>query len=286
MKTPILRIYEEKIAQVNDQLCYFLFTDIELENALTGITKGHEDKLTTELFPDNKFSPRLRVYIKALHSFRDNAFHTLMGVNIIAAVEYMLCYINDIEGYRAAVLPTPFDSKTSDKPEEQLQEKLKGWLGKQPDSSIIKTINYLRLRRNHLAHLSDKMSNDFSSLVKNDANCLNKYWGEKKTNIYDFDFSNRDCSTFKENEALALINLIFVCIKIVDEMVLSSISMTDIAKYEIVEFLQNKLINGRSLLSRRSKFRGVLLAKYGVPFELTENDFLNHEKGAQPGAQH
>ncbi|WP_134082375.1 hypothetical protein [Thiohalophilus thiocyanatoxydans] len=180
MKTPILRKYEARLAEVNDQLIYFLFSDAEVEAHLEKNTKNNEDKYTTDIFPDNQFSERLHIKASALTEFRRKSFNTLVGVSLISAVEYLLYYIEEIEDYRASVLPSLHDSINDDKPEQQLASKIKAWGGNEIHSAIIKTIKYLRLRRNHIAHLGEEMTQDFSSLIKNDANHLNGYWKSKK----------------------------------------------------------------------------------------------------------
>lgn len=280
MKTPILQKYESRLVEVNDQLCYFLFSDAEVEAHLAKNTSEIATKFTTDIFPDNRFSERLHIKVSTLSIFRKQALNTLVGVSLIAAVEYMLYYIEEIESYRASVLPSVHDSLRNDKPEEQLANKLKEWLGKAPDRAIIKTIKYLRLRRNHIAHLSEEMSQDFNSLVKNDAHHLNSYWKSKKTEIYDFDFSNPNFSSFSENEALALINLTRVCLKIIDEKILSTITIPEIAQYEIVEFLENKAFNKLAISKRSSKFRGALKRKYGVSIGCNEMEFEAYENNA------
>jgi len=185
--TPILRKYESRLVEVNDQLIYFIFSDAEVEAHLKQSTEDNEETYTTELFPDNQFSERLHIKGGALKEFRAKSFNTLVGTSLIAAVEYMLYYIEEIEKFRANVLPSSHDSLRDDRPEQQLENKITAWGGNALDSAIIKTIKYLRLRRNHIAHLRDDMTQDFSSLIKNDANHLNGYWKSSRTNIYDFD---------------------------------------------------------------------------------------------------
>jgi hypothetical protein len=278
MRTPVLLKYESKLIEVNNQLCYFLFSNVEIEAHLAQMTEGATTEFTTDLFPGNKFSKNLHVKVNALPVFRERAFHTLMGICYIASVEYMLCYIDEIEKFRASVLPTEHDSIKDEKPEIQLGEKFKRWPGKPLEKALIKTITYLRLRRNNIVHLNEKMSPDYSNLVKNDSRFLNRYWKATKANIYDFDFSKTDFSTFTDNEALALISLTRICLKVIDKEILSTINNLDIAKYEIDCFLENKDLNRLVVARKTQKFMGVLKQKYGVSVEVTETEFCKLEK--------
>ena len=76
-------------------------------------------------------------------------------------------------------------------------------------------------------------------------------------------------------------NLTRVCLKIVDNTVLSTISPSEIAQYEIIEYLNNKSLNGLPIAKRVRKFRGVLQSKYGALIECTEHDFEKYAKNAE-----
>jgi hypothetical protein len=280
MKTPTLRKYESRLVEVNDQLCYFLFSDIESESHIKKASVNTADAFTTDVFPNNEFSERLHIKVEALPAFREKAFHTLVGMSLIAAAEYLLNYIEDIEVYRSLVLPSPYDSIFNEKPEEQLKDKLKGWHGRDIDIAIIKTVKYLRLRRNHIAHVREEMSDGFSSLVKNDANFLNKYWGSKTTELYDFDFSNREYSTFSVKDVFALVNLTRVCMRLIDEVVVSTVAPKDIAQFEIGEFLENKSLNGMVESKKVRKFKAFIQHKYGVSIECSEEDYNDYVANA------
>jgi hypothetical protein len=153
-------------------------------------------------------------------------------------------------------------------------------LGIDIDAALIKTISYLRLRRNHIAHVREEMSDGFTTLVKNDANFLNKYWGGKKTELYDFDFSNKEYSTFSANEVFTLINLTRVCMREIDELITSSLSENDIAQYEIKEFLKNKANNGLSLATKIRKFRAFIKQNHGITIQCSESDYNSYVANA------
>jgi hypothetical protein len=273
MKTPTLRKYESKLVEVNDQLCYFLFSDIEAESQIRKASVNAGVAFTTEIFPNNKFSERLHIKVDSLPSFREKAFHTLVGMSLISAAEYLFSYIEDIETYHSFVNPSAYDLISEEKPEEQLSQKMKGWQGHEMDSAIIKTIKYLRLRRNHIAHAREEMNDGFSSLVKNDANFLNRYWDSKTTELYNFDFSKKEYSIFSVEEVFALVNLTRVCMRIIDNSIVSTLDLKDIAQFEMSEFLENKSLNRLPIAKRLRKFRAFLKYKYGVSIPCSENEY-------------
>jgi len=272
IKSPVLRKYEKKLIEVNDQLCYFLFSDAELELNITKLKKT-ENLFTTDIFCENKFSSRLHVKIDDIPLHRKKAFNTLVGIIHIASVEYLLNYIEEIESYHSLVYPTAFDSISNEKPEEQLLQKIQSW-SKNIEIEIIKTIKYLRLRRNHVTHLSEDLNDALKSIIKNESNQLNKFWKNMPTQLYDFCFTNQECSTFTVNEIFALVNLVRVCMRKVDEVITFGIEYNKIAKYEF-----NLLKSGKLNLNNNSKnlrkFNTLLKNKYGVKFNIKEDEYLS-----------
>ncbi|AEF04626.1 hypothetical protein [Alteromonas naphthalenivorans] len=280
MKSQVLRKFESKLEDMNDQLCYFLFSDIEVNNIFSELEHDISDSYTTEVYPENKFSDRLHIKIEALPAFRTKAFHSLVSMSVIASVEYLLSYIEEVEGIRANIMPSVHDEITDKKPEEQLNLKLRHWLGKDPESAIIKTIAYLRLRRNHIAHVREEMSDGYRSLIKNDSNHLNTYWAKQSTKLNGFDFSKKTYDEFEVNDVFALINLSRVCMREIDSLVLSTISEESIASYELPRFLANKKLNGLTVEVKSRKFAAFLQHQYGKKMSCADALLRDHMENA------
>jgi hypothetical protein len=275
LKTPALRRYESNQIDINDQLCYYLFADEEVEQHLNTKTALVDEQFTTEVFNKNGYAERLHVKISALGDFRKKSFHTFAGITLISSIEYLLSYINDIQDFRSLISPSIADQESDKKPEIQLEKKLKSWIDSVEIEGLIKSIKYLRLRRNHIAHVRASLTDDLKSLIKNDSNYLNKYWGKKKTNIYDFDFSNINMSEFDDTEILAIVNLSGVCMKIIDELVIQSVDADDIVKYEVVRFNEKLGKNQLPLRKKVSKFNGYLASNYGL-LSISEEKYVKY----------
>jgi hypothetical protein len=280
MKSQVLRKFESKLEDMNDQLCYFLFSDIEVNNIFSELDHDISDSYTTEVYPENKFSERLHIKIEALPAFRTKAFHTLVSMSVIASVEYLLSYIEEVESFRAKIIPSVHDEITDKKPEEQLNLKLSHWLGKDPESAIIKTISYLRLRRNHIAHVREEMSDGYRSLIKNNSNHLNSYWAKQSTKLNGFDFSKKTYDEFEVNDVFALINLSRVCMREIDSLVLSTISEESIAGYELPNFLANKKLNGLTVEVKSRKFAAFLQHQYSQKIACADALLREHVENA------
>lgn len=265
---------------MNDQLCYFLFSDIEVNNIFSELKQDASDSFTTEIFSENEFSKRFHIKIDALPEFRNKAFHTLVSMIIIASVEYLLSFIEEIEKFRSKVIPSVHDTIKDMKPEEQLRLKLTSWLSSEPERPIIKTIKYLRLRRNHIAHVREDLNEEYHSLIKNDSNHLNIYWSKKITELKGFDFAKKSYAEFETNEVFALINLSRICMREIDSTRLSTISEEAIANYELHFFLENIKLNGIELNVKSRKFSALLRHQYGKNISCADSVIRAHFKNA------
>ena len=281
MKSQILRKFESKLEEINDQFCYFLFSDVEISNIFLELAPDISNSFTTEVFPKNEFSNRLNVEINALSEFRNKSFHTLVSMNVIASVEYLLSFIDEIESFRSEIMFSGEPEINSNITEEQLEIKLTNWLGRKPESAIIKTIKYLRLRRNHIAHVRKDLSKEYYSLIKNDSNHLNTYWSKQSTKLNGFDFSKESCLEFDVNEVFALINLSRICMREVDATILSTIPKEAIVKYELLRFLENKKNKGLELDTQSRKLNVFLRNKYGEEISCSDSVLRSYLKNSK-----
>ena len=78
-----------------------------------------------------------------------------------------------------------------------------------------------------------------------------------------------DVASFSEEEGLALVNLTRVCMRLIDNLVLSSLSMTDIAQFEFQRYRANENINGLTEDKLVRKLKAYLEQNYGQSADLT-----------------
>lgn len=281
MKTPTLRKYEEKLIEVNDQLCYFLFAQEEFKNKWEELNKENVEMFTTEMFPKNKFSTRFHVKVKNILNIESNSFHTLLGISLITGVEYLLNYIKDIIFFHNMICNNQQDCLPV---AEGLEEVLDNFFTTNKiinlSPEVIKTIKYLRLRRNHVVHIRHTLSDEFNSLIKNNNKLMKKYWNNKNrqvlTNIYDFDFITKKPLEFNIDEIFALINLTRICMRLIDEKILSSITLEQIIMYEIPIYLNENKLHSIDLNVKIRKCKQYIHTKYGYNTEeITDTMLMN-----------
>lgn len=274
-RTSLLKKYERILVEVNDQLCYYLFSDHELGKLVTGFEDSISHTYTTEQFPDNPYSTRIHIPIEGIPLFRQKALNSLLASNLLACIEYLLEYISEVQSFREKVVVLGTQNTPTDKaPEDKLNTNIKKWSSNTLDSSFVKTLQYLRLRRNHIAHVNDSLSAELNSLIKNSSNLLNQYWESKGVNLFGFNFSSAKVSEIYIEEAFALTNIIRVCLRQIDSNIIETISEESIQKYEAKRFFHESKTKHLKLSTGLRKFNAQLIQKYAQETPCSEESFL------------
>ncbi len=58
MKTPLQQKYLRKLSDLNDHLCFYLFSKQELNEKLNNFKQEHNELFTPDLFPHNSYSKK------------------------------------------------------------------------------------------------------------------------------------------------------------------------------------------------------------------------------------
>ena len=157
-RTPIGHRFIDQLIRVNDQICYSALLHHEFDTVLKPLKLSRPKDFTSTVFPRNPFAERFYRRIDELHSFGATSSVIELQTGIIAAVEYALAYLEEIQSFRAAVRPSAEDQIHKDGAEEKIFEKLSGWSGTPAPKGYFTTIGYLRLLRNHFAHARSDLS--------------------------------------------------------------------------------------------------------------------------------
>jgi hypothetical protein len=262
LRTNKLKTYRQRLAETNDQLCYSYFSHEHLIASIQSIITTNPTQLTSVSFPDNQFAPRINVRNSDLKLFSDKAFFTLGHLTLVTSVEYLLSYLGEIESFRSSILPTQADTIEHEQPEEQLSQKLIAWRSPAPEP-IIKTIAYLRLRRNHIAHANEEPHRSLKSLVKDHAHKLTTFWANQPTKLPGLSFRATNFSEFGEQESFSLINLCRATMEIVDDIFCSTIPSHVMENFAANEFArQNRALKGRAPQDRCRKFAAYFRDQY------------------------
>ncbi len=255
-KTIFRNKYLKKLSLVNDQLCYFQFAYEEVLQRINKLNIKDQTKLTTEVFPNNIFSKKIKVEFGELECFQAKSIAITTGISMSFGIEQLLYYLDDIINLKKTISLTTEspEKKKDDVPEDIIFKNLKFWGIKKPEPAIQKTIKYLRLRRNHIVHSNTVLSEKLEQTIRKDSHHLTSYWSTK-ISLNGFDFSKKDVDNFTTEEAYICMNLLRICLKEIDTMITSTFKNKDLIIYQTKEILlgNNSLKGSEKALNRKVK---------------------------------
>lgn len=273
MRTPSLKKYKARLASVNDQLCFHFFASEQARPAIDHSVVSNPDDLVSTSFPTNSFAPRIDIRNKLLPKFQKAATETLGGLALVSAVECLLSYSDEIQSLRAKLIPTTDDALKHEKAEEQLSIKLTNW-GGAPHTALTKSFAYLRLRRNHIAHVNQEPHQSLKDVTKNYGSMLSTYWNQQPATLPGLSFTSQNFSVSTEQEAFSLLNLCRVVMEKYDDLVCSTIPQPNMESLALNDFISaNKKLRGRLLNDRFRKFSAHFRDNYGSQLAMTLHDF-------------
>ena len=214
-KTPIRNVHMRALASVNDQLCLTLFMHEDVAARWQELATLRPTEFTSEVFPDNEFAERIHVPMTSLLSFRDAQLNTSLGVSFAFAVEQLLLFIEAVLRHWGDIAETPITLA------DPIDETLKQHLVTHTvpiEPLLLRTVKYLRLRRNHVIHGATELSSEYSKLLKHDAPGLQRFW-EARSSIPGLIFGDKSPTTFSPSETITLVKLVRVCLEEIDTSV-------------------------------------------------------------------
>lgn len=214
-KTPLRNVHMRALASVNDQLCLTLFMHEDVAARWQELAALRPTEFTSEVFPGNEFADRIHVPMTRLLSFRDAQLNTSLGVSFAFAVEQLLLFIEAALQHWGDIAEIPI--KLADPIDETLNQYL--LTHNVPiEPSLLRTVKYLRLRRNHVIHGATELSTEYSKLLKHDASRLQQFW-EARSAIPGLNFGDKSPTTFSPSETITLVKLVRVCLEEIDTCV-------------------------------------------------------------------
>jgi hypothetical protein len=194
-------------------MCLILFMHEDVAARWKELATRLPAEFTSAVFPKNEFADRIHVPMTRLVAFREEQLNASLGVSFAFAVEQLLLFIeaalrhwDEIAEVQIAVTE-PID--------ESLNKAFATCKTVPIEPSLLKTVKYLRLRRNHVIHGATELSSEYSKLLKYDAPGLQKFW-EARTSIPCLDFAEKHPTVFSPDEAITLVKLVRVCLEEID----------------------------------------------------------------------
>lgn len=273
MTSPAYRTFRPLLAEVNNQLWYAYLADAQAYPEFERASLANPDGLTTQAFSENPIVARICVKNKELPTFRARSIAAMAGIAFVSSTEHTLRYIKDVQAFREELSLSNVQATKDASVEEILSNRVLAW-GQKLDPLLIRSIAYLRLRRNQVAHANEEPSAAFISFVRHNGTSLNQYWAGKPAKLPELDFAKPDGKSFTQAESISLLNLCKICITAIDEVILRSIPSNVLEDRAIATFTtENRHLNGSSVDRRFRKFKRHFEAEFGLPLKCDVDGF-------------
>jgi hypothetical protein len=251
MKTPHRSESLSALARVNDQVCFMLFLDSHVGPQLQELAASRPGDFTPTVFPNNSFAERIYVPVGKLPQFRSEQLVTTLGVSFAFAVEQLLLYVET--AIRHWVEVNGISYKLTEPIDACLQACVDKEAKKVIEPNLIKTVKYLRLRRNHVIHAASALTAEFVKTLKYDGPVLQNHW-KSKTTIPAVDFSSEAVRTFTADETISLIKLVRICVEEIDKFLAGELEGAQILKLlerDILRHHPELKVKGLAIAARR-----------------------------------
>ncbi|MBO9675125.1 hypothetical protein [uncultured Pedobacter sp.] len=264
MKTPLQKEYTIKLANLNDQFCFFLFSREELNDKISNFSASVNPLFTTDLFNKNKYSSKIHVTLEKLPLFLEQNQTLNFGAYFSFSYEFLSSYIDDI---MVTIEKINGVGLTSTEQKQDLETRLSCLIKKcglgTPPQEIFDTISYLRLRRNYFTHVLETLNAKFLDIVTNKGQLLNTFWA---SSVSELDFTSSNVEEFKENETLDLLKLTRIILERIDSFVSGILNEDGIAELVTIELFETNpsRLNLDVIQKRISMVSSSAYNKYGI----------------------
>ncbi len=272
IRTEFQKSYLTRIEALNDQLWYFLFTSQELNKKLSTLSVSEKERFTTDVFDDNHFSSRIHVKAKNLTLHQDKNKQLTFGSYFSTSYEIVSNYIKEVfDKLKNINHITNYSWNRNKEPEGNMELLFtNNGLTFTPDY-ILKTLSYLRYRRNHFTHIISPPNPVFIAFINTNGIALNTKW--RTSGVVSIDFTAlSDFSSFEQDETIELLKLLRICLIDLDHFIGSILDKNELINSIVkAEFGTLRTRKNSIVIDQRVK-KIVNIAKEKFGFVVTENE--------------
>lgn len=239
-KTPLGGRFTRQLIRVNDQLCFAALQQSEFLKQLEPLAQARGKEFTTDVFPDNPYAETIHRRLDDIKQFSKEAEQIALQMGIIAAVEYVLVYMDEVTRLRETLHPQAGPHIHHEAEEEKLRLKVERWSTSVGRTNAVKvdyfrTLGYFRLLRNHYAHVNEAPSHAFSDHIRLQGTLLNSFWKKQITDVRGIDFKTLAKKDLTPDLAFGVMNLLRVCVQLIDQMVANTLLLTEVIEWTVRE---------------------------------------------------
>jgi hypothetical protein len=262
-KTPVAARFLQRLVAAGDLICFSAFRQWEFDRTLASLASRRPNEFTPAVFTANPLSKKINRRMVELPSFSNDAEQIALRMSVIASVEHVLAYLDEVQTFRALLSPTEADQLTHDAEEEQLRLKIEAWSGTKQVRSYFYTIGLLRVLRNHYAHLNAAPHQALKAYVSAQGTPLNRFWAKTPLDLHGLDFRTIATVPLTFELAIAIVNLLRVSMMNIDPMIAHTLAIEDAAAWLLSEALKRPRSGAASDEQLASKVRQKLRMEFG-----------------------
>lgn len=281
MRTEQLKYFEENLSELNDCYSHYIFVWEQFSIDQSDNLKKHSQNLTTDIFDKNSNSRQFNVSLDYLDSSHNDTQNLILKSIYQLAYGYFENYLIRLHQFGQSLNDEILDLQQKLKAEEiedkKIFEKFFNRLGIDIEKSFepleIKTLDYIRLRRNRITHRATATQGLLLDIVNNHGNKLNEYWDELlKNKRYKIDFSRKMVDDFDKLELFDFLNIYRKFAAKIDQIFITKIGQQTLKNYILEKFLSanDKNIKGFEDDRKKAKFKMYCKVEFGY-------NISNHE---------
>jgi hypothetical protein len=212
-KTPIRKRIVERLASLNDQLCFFLMLEAELTKRLTDFGPNVQGAYTSDMFRQNIYAPKIHVKIGDLPAFQQANRTFTFGAYFSTSYEVAADFFGLALNFLRQANHITVSRLIREGPEETFARTVSAAKLNAPPPALLRTFSYARHRRNSIIHIASSVSPGFSKVANDFGSGVNQYWGATRSVL---DFSKATISPLGEDECIALLKLLRISVESLD----------------------------------------------------------------------
>lgn len=274
MKTEQLKIFEENLSELNDCYSHYIFVWEQFTIDQADNLKKHSQKMTTDIFDKNSNSRQFNVSLNYLNKSHNETQNLILKSIYQLAYGYFENYLIKLHQFSKNLNPKILDLQQKieidDIEDKKIFEKIFNRIGLDLEKSFeyleLKTLDYIRLRRNRITHRATVVQGLLLEIVNNHGEKLNEFWDEQlKNNRYKIDFSRKAVDDFEKFELFDFFNIYRKIAVKIDGLFISKIGQQNFIKYIFEKFIKTcgKSIKGFKDERKKAKFKMYCKVEFG-----------------------
>lgn len=237
-RTSISAAVVERLNAVNDLVWLQEFSLHELDLVSAGLSKKAAALCTTDLFGKNPYAARINIRLDRMPAFRKRLTEALLVTVFAQSFELLNDYIKVITWLLNNHGTSPWQPVLHRRaPEERLEDSWNatGYPAICPE--LWNTFKYLRLRRNHYAHIAQVVSSGFTGFLGAQGAQLNQFWRDpsRMGPASPGDFTSQVIFTPTVGEISAMLRVHLLWILHFDPLIVARLNQTKL----LSEFAKN-----------------------------------------------